>query len=374
MIRLADLIHPLGVEEFLQDFWEPQRPCVAHGEGKRLGELFSIPEFQSVESLVEVTSHSVKLFGPDRFRSHVPAGVAIDFYGRGDTLYFTGIEQDVSAALPLRSGLASDLGVPDDAVYFEAFAARAGATSTFHYDWDINFQVLLRGRKTWRIAPNRNVANPLFSLVPGQRWGDEAFALDRELPDSMPDDATTLETVAGDVLFLPRGLWHETSADEDCFGVNFVVGPMTWADALSRAFRRRLEQHEEFRAFAFGGMGTGSLVDSGHAEFERLKSQFVDVAGGLQLDEVARSKLSLEWKWRADRRGELHVNSDGTGRLECEPDAFELPASTVETVRRLLPLRHRFGLAEANGLACGLCCDEIVELLSNLVAAGFLEP
>lgn len=380
MTRLSNLIHPLSPDEFVRDYWHTRRPYVAHNLENQLQALFEIPEFQSVESLVDTTSQRVKLFGPNQFRSHVSASVALDFYHRGDTLYFTGLEADVVATQDLLKALAEDLGVPADAISIEAFAGRSGATASLHYDWDINFQVLLCGRKTWQLAPNENVVNPRHSFIPPQRWGDEAVAIDRTLPETLPDDASTFETYKGSSLFLPRGMWHQTTTIEDSIGVNFVLRPMMWSQAFGKALTRRMEQDDELRDFCVGGLGHGVLAESAVDRFDRLKAKLCAAAADVQFDDAVWSSVHREWTWRTDGDPRLVRHEDGTQSLVCGSDSdagsspVALPRTFVPLVSELLQFQYRFGLHEARFLSRDLRSEDVLSLLVELENAGFLTP
>jgi hypothetical protein len=173
----------------------------------------------------------------------VDAAQAADFVAQGYAAYVYGLQTGVAGLSTLVNDIGVSLGIPYGGVTFEAFVARAGAISSAHYDHDSNFQILLSGKKRWRIAPNAHIRNPMEAYHPRRlREGgvggfeEEAYAHRLPVPSSLPPDANTeFVTEQGSVVFLPRGYWHEVDTIEDSFAVNVVVKGVPWARALARA-------------------------------------------------------------------------------------------------------------------------------------------
>ena len=87
----------------------------------------------------------------------------LKLYERGDTLYIIKLDESIPELVGYKTLLARDLGVHPHHITVEGFASRGGLALPMHYDLDLNFNVQLRGEKTWRVAQNDHVENPLHS-------------------------------------------------------------------------------------------------------------------------------------------------------------------------------------------------------------------
>ncbi|RYZ85892.1 MAG: hypothetical protein EOP04_15015, partial [Proteobacteria bacterium] len=84
-----------------------------------------------------------------------------------------------------------------------------------HFDQNMNFVVQIRGEKTWWMAPNQSVQNPLTRhTMSAEPDAELASYTEGEMPIKMPEDAQKFILKPGSVLFVPRGYWHSTEAHE----------------------------------------------------------------------------------------------------------------------------------------------------------------
>ena len=118
-----------------------------------------------------------------------------------------------------------------------AFASRKGHGLPWHYDATDSFVCQVSGEKTWRLAANTHVESPTVGYAvgwpPNRRHRAEApFGL----PTKPPEPDQTLVMKEGQVLFLPRGTWHEveTTGDQSLHCNVRVVLP-TWRELLTVA-------------------------------------------------------------------------------------------------------------------------------------------
>jgi len=383
-VTLSNLIQPLTTADFIQNFWTTETPFLADDAGDCLQMLSGIPEFQSPETLANASPEDIALFCRDGFRALCPPAEAMSCYHRGDTLYVIALEESIDVLKEIRRPLADDLGIPHNAVRFEAFAARAGGVSTWHYDWDVNFQVLLQGRKTWHLKRNSNVTNPDASLVPGQDWPAEAFASDRVLPETFEEDVLTIEATPGTVLFLPRGMWHQTHSETDCLGVNFVLRPPMWHELITRSLRDRAHRHAAFRTFAFGTLHRNFLQSSAKAAFEQRKQELIEELQQLRFDELGLTAFPGVYRWprglppKITRQKTTETKSSEeflsvTSSVPGSCATCNLPARVESLLRELCRLRHSFALREAMWFAPGLSREEVLQTIHQLVDAKLLE-
>jgi ribosomal protein L16 Arg81 hydroxylase len=249
VVDLASVVAPLSAEAFLRDHW-PERPYWAErGDGR----LASVPELESAEAAL-AGARNVTFFKPDGSAGMVPDGdAALPLYRLGLTCYFAG-----SHIPALREGcehLCADLGLPSGSIKAEIFCSDGESGVKMHSDFDVNFALLLRGHKRWRVAENHHIRNQTGVCRPGSVEQPQPLQLEladsTPFPDDMPEDAETLEMEAGSVLFLPRGWWHDTSASGECLQVNFVMKSPMWMAVLTRALKTRLMRDPGWRGYAF---------------------------------------------------------------------------------------------------------------------------
>ncbi len=371
---VADLVAPLTTEAFLREHWLAETAFVSQPNPQLVEQLTAHPALASAEDLVDALAARAKVpnhitvFGPESFRSQVPAQHAMDFCRAGYTLYMVDVERVVPAAATQFVGVCAELGfIPK--VYLEAFAAHAGSVSSWHYDHDINFQILLSGEKEWLIAPNQHIVNPLYAFHPSPNpygyldgFTEELYARDPDVPHTPPaalhsdgdgngdgDGASLrIRATAGSVVFLPRGFWHQVEATSDCFGVNLVLKGKTWASAIAAALQFRLESSEAMRAYV-AGLATASthpaIVDTLGSQFAALKQQALAELADLTLDEVPLSGANLQLEWAPEAATRELVERGGEWLLEL-PDLFDNPVDIdpelAPFVAKLVALKRPF--------------------------------
>src|SRR4029078_13646243 len=59
--------------------------------------------------------------------------------------------------------------------------------------------------------------------------------------------ARTWEAQPGDVVYVPRGVWHATRTTEASLAMAFVIQPLTWAEHLTKALQDRLHADPRWR-------------------------------------------------------------------------------------------------------------------------------
>ncbi len=172
-------------------------------------------------------------------------------YTAGETIYILGLDRALPSLRELCDRLADDLAVSPAHVALQAWAAGGPTSVAMHFDLDDNFNIQISGRKEWQTAPNRQVVHPLSSVFPSAARM-HAKESEVKLPTEMPSDATTFWAEPGDVVYLPRGVWHATRTAGPTFAMAFVIQPPTWADHVSRALRDRLHLDPRWRERVMG--------------------------------------------------------------------------------------------------------------------------
>ena len=128
-----------------------------------------------------------------------------------------------------------------------AFASRKGAGLPTHYDPNDNFVCQARGKKTWRVSRER-ILYPTVGGTLGLAPSRIVLAESGGLPSEMTD-FRTVEMLPGDVMFMPRGQWHDTVTEDESLHFNIQCGLANWKDAVEFAFVSSLKLHTpELRA------------------------------------------------------------------------------------------------------------------------------
>lgn len=250
-LGLRELISPLSTDEFFARKW-PHEACWDAHNPDRSRAIRDIPELSSVETVLSQPARFGIFLGGGEVAMTTDPKDALDAYASGKTCFVHG--DHIPSLASIRDNIAQDLGLPADAMRCEVFCSPASSGAQMHSDYDINFALLIHGTKRWRIAPNEHISNPVAQSFASQ--GEDAGGLTARLatklplPDTMPDDARTIEVKDGGLIFVPRGWWHETETEGECLQVNFAVkGPMLLT-VITRAIRQLLLDDARWRDYA----------------------------------------------------------------------------------------------------------------------------
>ena len=245
-------------DDFLQRSW-PGRSQVAHGPIERLGPLGALPQFSDLALLLKTHQDRIRVALSDKRDEHssieVEVEQAAEHHRQGLALILNSVERFLPPVQIWLDGLRAELGLPrkcDPRAI--VYLSPAGSGNSPHFDANANFVVQIRGRKRWTIAPNRHVLNPTDRWAMNEDEQSEELEgyVEGALPTQMPADAETFELVAGSVLFVPRGYWHQTESNQDTLALNFTFGQPTWADVVLAALRTRLLKDPRWRELADG--------------------------------------------------------------------------------------------------------------------------
>lgn len=355
--RLRDLVAPLDADSFIRDHWIPERPFVSARNPRLLKQIAAIPELRDGPSLLKAYTGDVTLFGPDKSRQNVSVAEARKFVRKGHTAYMPNVQDSVPTVRELWEHLIDDLGAPRGSFVAEAFYAVQGALSSAHYDHDVNFQILLAGKKRWRIAPNGLIDAPLAPYHPrpgglGARQGgfvEEANAKSATIPFDIPAEGMEEFVVgAGSVVFLPRGYWHEVTMLEGCFALNIVIKGQTFASALANALAFRLLADPHARGYLIGNRSTSSVMNEhAGARLRDVRRHAQKALASISLDEIflglGKETEFYAWNPAAEDRTlqksghlvDLHVPG-----LLRKPLPFERSLRPV--LERLVSFKNRF--------------------------------
>jgi ribosomal protein L16 Arg81 hydroxylase len=241
---LSTLFNLSDPKTFTEGYW-PDKMFVARGSVNRLAGLvdFDLP------ALIAMPKRYTRAF----FRTIEGASSSIivtegnerALYDAGFTLYFHSLKGP-----PLErwmQALDRELGLVRGATRVSAFASRRGLGLKPHFDMNDNFVCQAQGVKRWRIAPNTHVKNPTVGYTVGDRPNPKQVAEAPEgFPTDLPTPFDTVELDPGTVMFMPRGMWHDTeTVDTASLHFNVQSGLATWKDVLEFVFLGTTVLHDE---------------------------------------------------------------------------------------------------------------------------------
>ena len=295
----------------------PARHLVAHGPLERL----ELPEL-TLETLLGAYRDQVRIALPDKRDEHsslkVDAPTAATLHRNGMALIFNKVERFIPALAAWLNQLRLELGLPTECEpRCIMYATPPGAGNSPHFDANANFVVQLRGTKRWHVAPNRHVPNPTdrWAMNEEHLSAELTGYVDGPLPTELPEDTEVIDLKAGSVLFVPRGHWHATEADEDTLALNFTFGQPTWADLALVALRKRLLKDPAWRELASDEAQLGERLASLAAEVDALEP--AEVMNALD-DQPARYLLVPEGFLRIE--GDVVLASVGAEEFELDAD------------------------------------------------------
>ena len=277
---LSSLLHPRELPEFLSAF-EKNEPFVVHHGLADLQDLAELPFLKSLGDLLNCWPKKIMAHLPDvRDESSAIETNAIDaqkLFTNGMGLLFNEAQEISPVLVRWLEEIRQELGI--SAMTYSRcliYATPKDKGTAPHFDQNINFVVQIHGHKTWYMAPNESVQNPLTRHTMSSEPDPElASYIEKEMPVSMPASAQKIVLKPGSVLFVPRGYWHSTEAQEDSLALNFTFTAPTWIDLLTAALRSRLSLSVDWRETA-NGVADPSRRESAEINFETLLETLVE--------------------------------------------------------------------------------------------------
>lgn len=279
---------------FLTEHW-PDRMRVSRGPVERLAGLVDY----DFDALVAMEKRTTKAFyrtaaGQDASLI-VTKGQERALYEAGFTIYFHSLKGPNLE--PWIDTLDRELGLVRGATRVSAFASRRGLGLQPHYDLNDNIVCQAAGMKRWRIAPNTHVRHPTVGYTVGHTPNaKQAAEAPNGFPDSLPTPFETVELDPGTVMFIPRGMWHDTETiDSASLHFNVQCGLATWKDVLE-----------------FVLLGTTALHD------ESLREPVQELLGGDGRAFPARLREKLSHLVKGLSDGDLDIDRDALYRFVAQ--------------------------------------------------------
>lgn len=240
-----EIVSPLSPEEFFGTTWD-QRPLHIPGPDEKFAGLFSWEEFNRILNMSKLWSdrtmkvvldgNNVDLAAYGRTaqtREGYPvvapdAGEVLTLLGMGATVILDLIESLSPGVAAVAASLQNATGGVAVCNAYCSWRAHQGFVA--HFDTTDVFAVHIAGSKRWRVYEGR-VDNPVDEEGPPGEGSSRSEHAKGELLEEV-------EMTPGDVLYLPRGQYHEALASsEACLHLSFGIGQPTGIDVISRLLR-----------------------------------------------------------------------------------------------------------------------------------------
>ncbi|WP_371396768.1 JmjC domain-containing protein [Fretibacter rubidus] len=208
---LAELLHPLDAKHFFKDYWDKQSILIQGGGHGRFHSIMTEADFVDALYKAKLSSPSLRYLQKslgDRQESldyflrqkatwvepHSTAQLAKDFHG--GTMVYVAIENAVASVKSYCRSIFPDF---KSQISINAYFSAGRDASAFdaHFDPQDVFILQLEGQKEWQLWNQNRVTNPI-SGIPKSKSVPQA---------KLPADETVILT-PGDVLYVPRGMWH----------------------------------------------------------------------------------------------------------------------------------------------------------------------
>lgn len=293
---LAELIHPHSIIEF-QSSYKKNEPFIVHHPAESLRSLRDLPFLASLETLLQTWPAIIQAHLPDLRDESSSIDTnntdAKKLFNNGMGLLFNEAQILSPVLKKWLEVLRKDLGL-SSLTYGRCliYATPNGKGTAPHFDQNINFVLQIHGTKTWWLAPNTQVLNPLTRHTMGTEPDPELQSyLESPLPTQMPKEAQKVVLKPGSLLYVPRGYWHSTEAQSEALALNFTFTPPTWIDLFTTALRSRLAQSPEWRETANGVSDPNSRI-AAEAHLEVLLSSIIEDLPSWQAEDILNATES----------------------------------------------------------------------------------
>jgi ribosomal protein L16 Arg81 hydroxylase len=388
---LGFLLSPLSRAEFFDSYWG-QAPFIAHrGEPAYYRRLFTLDDFDralaAAKGNARVTLSLIGAAGSDRGSvegqvDETSHDLAFKRFAQGDTLRLAGVD----SVWPPLGELCLDLGESLSAeIHANAYLTPAGAQGfRVHFDFYDVLVLQVAGAKEWSVyAPERRMPiNLEFARVwsPRPESEEKLRLLERA------------ELRAGDVLYMPRGFYHQAVAAADAsLHLTLSINPLYWVQLVQKAVELMTVELDELRralppgwleAAAAGGQPPdglralflalaerADLEAAARALLERRFAGIVHPPDG-QFAALARAR-ELRPESRVSRRSGIPCAAGRAGDkafIRIASNRVQGPAAILPALE-FIAARRRFRVAELPG---GLSDGSKVVLVRRLLEEGLL--
>ena len=285
---LASLFGADGAKAFMGAYW-PERYYVVHGPPVRLPEWMRTPQLESLEALADRYTGQIAFGkGAKDARTLTAEGNPTLLFKLGFTVYLADIAACLTGGDEGLRALERALGLPSGCSKVGAFASPPGDGVSWHFDGEDVISVQLQGKKTFRIAPMRGIPYPVGpQFGPGMLPAETLYMQAGEgFPAPHEHEAQTQCMTPGSVLFLPRGTWHTSVADEDSLSISIGLRPPPLLDHVLPLIRALLLQDAAWRRPLYGVGFADERRDDALAQAQAVIARLPQTLSQLSAEEL----------------------------------------------------------------------------------------
>lgn len=278
-IKTSDLLQPLGVETFAQQYLA-KRAVYMPGDASRLEGLLTRERFFH---LIDNPKADVFIGNVDpegRFHQFIiPNKRASSMLACGFSLQVEELHLLDSRLMEVANRLREDLGLYP-AMEAAALLSPPSKGYPIHMDPNPDVWILqISGEKRWRFSRKPATPWPLSwaMATPTAAWGGDPWeALEK------PGDHDFEEAMMtpGDILYFPGGTWHTTEATEESLSVILANVNSTWVDFFFEELREKLLPNPAWRYIP--PTANSSMLDVLQKRYEEM----TEVVGALDPKEL----------------------------------------------------------------------------------------
>jgi len=298
---LAELISPLNVETFLDDYWEKKHVVLRRRQPHHYDSVLTLDDMDFLLATCKIASQDLRVVagGKDtpiaelvspELGNHAQAVEALyDRYRKGATVNLLFVQDVWPPFTALCRSLAQALSAQ---CHVNIYLTPQGTQALNpHYDTHDVFVAQIFGTKRWRLYQPQ-VELPLRN---------QHFA---PSPAGLGEPTDEFDLAPGDMFYMPRGTVHEAIAT-DTGSLHVTVGaqPVVWAEMVRRAVERVAEKDRRFRQGLPPNVNTEDAMEQTTHHVEELLAALREglSARAIVRDAVDRSKLAV----KPDLRGHL---------------------------------------------------------------------
>jgi len=226
---------------FLESHWTKTFVRMARSDPSFYTSLFPESDLEYALSKAADDARSIKILDAHRpFRSLDRYADAQSAYRSGNSLRLDGIQRFSPKLMLLVRALERELSC-FTGINMYLTPGKIGARALpKHYDTHDVFVLQVRGEKKWRIYTPPTVF-PLEYVPPIRGEEDELLRIKKQVAHQCLRDASQISDEftlkAGDLLYLPRGYWHQAESVDANVSCHLAIGvrPYTYLELLTVA-------------------------------------------------------------------------------------------------------------------------------------------
>jgi ribosomal protein L16 Arg81 hydroxylase len=271
-MKLAQLIQPLTTQEFFSSYWEKKHLVLSRQSPDTYRELLSLHDIDHALTEMGARYPDITLATGEKIPNSAEytfADGSIDpvsvfkLFSKGTSIVLSNMQRKLPKLTALCRSLTAETSIPFQTNLYLTPPRSQGFR--LHYDTHDVFILQIAGSKNWRIY-----GSPVE--LPARGRGYSTF---KEDPGALSDKFVLQQ---GDLLYMPRGLYHEAISDESTsLHITLGVNSLTWSDFLFEALASACLKDVSFRrSLPIGFANAGFDINQAKNEFCKLLDALPD--------------------------------------------------------------------------------------------------